>query len=103
MKRAAHGWLYDWALLPVGSAPPFPGPEAGPLVGSVVCQTDPPSCAEMARIWIVPNGELGAVPRRIADELLAALEHGMPIAILGHDVRSTRAAAVALLALAGDS
>jgi hypothetical protein len=90
----------------IGPGPAFHGPEgvgSGRLIGHVICLVEKPSCSEMARFWILPPaGAPPSVPRRIAEELLAALNHAMPVAVLGWDAGAAGIAAGAILQMAED-
>ncbi len=94
--------LYDWRLHPIGGGPPFPHPTTRPLVGQVICTADPPSSPAVARVWLIdPTNAVRFISPRILGELVAALDEGLPIAVLGDDVERVRIACGTILQMAG--
>ena len=97
------GGLYDWRLCPIGSGAPFPDCRQHPLIGQVLCTADEPSCREIARVWVIgPGTAVRLISPRVLAELVAALDHGMPIAVLGDDADRVRIACSTILQLAGE-
>ena len=96
------GGLYDWRLHPIGGGPAFPEPATQPLVGQVLCLADPPASPEVARIWVVgPATAVTHVSPRVLGELVAALDEGLLIAILGDSAERVRTASATVMSMAG--
>lgn len=99
------GALYDQGGRPIGKAPPFTGPDGigrFPIFGHVLCLAEEPAARGMARIWVLLiEGAPRLIPARIIGELAAALDHDLPIVILGSSIDAVSAAAAAVLKMAG--